>query len=314
MRIKCFKIVTIFILFLIIQGKGFAQKEINGRLVDEKTGSGVSYASIRAIEFKNLGAISDEDGYFKILIENELDSLNFNVSASSYAIKNIFLVTSNTLQIITLEEKILDLDEVVVRPLKEGEINWIENSDNLRLYGSINEDGNYVPMMMGLESSGEFHGNAFKLKNTIKVNEIGFHFYMEEGYPDKLYLRIFNTDIKPRLSMNEPLENLEELTKKTILVDNLKDGFNIVDVSEENIIAKPGQLIIAITADINDVSNHKLTIYQQKSSGKDVLRFALNPNHYNIFPPFLPKYVLGIRYVELEENKGVFGWFKKIFK
>jgi len=313
MQNKKMKLVNIVLFLLIFQGHIFAQQSVNGRIVNGKTGKGISFVTVVAIDQKNLGAISDENGYFKIPLSNDLDSVNFYVSASSYHSRNVFLKSSETSLMIALDEKEIELDEIVVRPLKEGEINWFEELDNLKLYGADGEDGEFVPMMMGLETTGEFHGNAFKLKEKVMLKEIGFHFFLGEGYPDKLYLRIFNTDKKPEFSNNESLEDLTELTKKTILLDNLKDGFNSVDISEANIIANPGYLMIAITSDINGVTNKKLTIYQQKSGGDDVLRFALYPQHFNVFSSFLPKYLLGFRYVELEENKGIFWWFKNIF-
>jgi hypothetical protein len=85
-------------------------------------------------------------------------------------------------------------------------------------------------------------------------------------------------------------------------------------VTDQNIVANSGYLILAFTADINGIVNNKLTIYQEKSSGKDVLRFALSPQHYNFFPPFLPKYRIGFRYVDLKEKKQWFSWLKNIFK
>lgn len=308
------KLITFVLLWIICPISVVAQNGLNGRVVDQKTGKGIAYATIVAIDQKNLGAVADAEGNFKIPLGNDLDSLNFHISASSYFSKNVFLQLKKSPQLIELEEKVMELNEVVVRPLKEGEINWFEDSANLKLFGSNDENGRFVPMMMGLENSGEFHGNAFKLKDMVVLKEIGFHFFLEEGFPDKLYMRIFSADEKPDLSKNEPLGNLEELTAKTIPLINLKDGFNSVDISGENIIANPGYLIIAFTADINGVPNSKLTIYQQKSSGKDVLRFSLSPKHYTIFPSFLPKYMVGFRYVEIEEKKGFFGWLKNLFQ
>lgn len=98
------------------------------------------------------------------------------------------------------------------------------------------------------------------------------------------------------------------------MIDDLKDGFNTIDVSVENILAAPGYLIIAFTAEINDISQKKLAIYQEKSGGKDILRFSLSPNHFTIFPPFLPKYLIGVRYAEVEERKGRFRWLRNIFR
>jgi hypothetical protein len=308
------KLLRIVLLWLICLSNVVAQQSLNGRVVDQKTGKGIAFATIVAIDQKNLGAVADAEGNFNIPLGSNPDSLNFHISASSYFSKNVFLQGKESPQLIELEEKVMELNEVVVRPLKEEEINWFEDSENLKLFGSNDENGRFVPMMMGLESSGEFHGNAFKLKAMVMLKEVGFHFFLEEGFPDKLYMRIFSADEKPDLSKNEPLDNLEELTAKTIPLINLKDGFNSVDISGENIIANPGFLIIAVTADINGVPNQKLTIYQQKSSGKEVLRFSLSPEHYTIFPSYLPKYMLGFRYVELEENKGVFGWLKGLFK
>jgi hypothetical protein len=302
------RILFFFLLFICKHGV-FAQQTINGRIVDSKTRNGVSFATVRAMELKNLGAISDENGYFKILLTDDMDSIHFHVSASAYHSKNIYLNRSEVLLEIRLDEKIIELSEVLVRPLKEGEINWYDDSDGMKLYGSIQENGDFVPMMMGLESTGEFHGNAYKLKKMVKVNEIGFHFFLEQGYPDKLYMRIFNTDEKPKLSMNEPLAGLKELTSNTILLDKLTNGFNAFDVSDENIVAYPGYLIIAVTADINNIPNQMLTIYQEKSGGRDVLRFSLTPKYFTIFPPFLPKYMIGFRYVELEEEKSKFNRF-----
>lgn len=306
----------VFFFFMLLLGMqpGVAQQTIHGQILDRQTGKGVSFATVRAIDYQNLGAISDKEGNFKIQLTEYIDSLYVHVSASAYHYQNIYLQGSRDPQLIKLEERIFELGEVEVVPLKEGEINWNEHSGGLKLYGSIDKNEGFLPMMMKLESSGEFHGNAFRLKKKIKINDISFHFFKGSDYPDKLYMRVFNTDDKPEFSKNMSLSELNELTSKTILLDKLKDGFNSIDVSGENMLAAPGYLIIAFTADINDIPQKKLALYQEKSGGKDILRFSLSPNHFTIFPPFLPKYLIGFRYAEVEERKGRFRWLRNIFR
>lgn len=305
--------ICFFLLLLLGMRNSEAQHVISGQIVDRQTGKGISFATVRSIDYQNLGAISDEDGNFKIQLTEDIDSLYVHVSASAYHYQNIYLQSTGGTQLIKLEERIFELSEVEVVPLKEREINWHERSDGLKLYGAVDENEGFLPMMMKLESSGEFHGNAFRLKKKIKLNDVIFHFFKGEDYPDKLYMRVFNTDDKPEFSKNMPLSYLYELTSKTILLDNLKDGFNTIDVSGENMLAAPGYLIIAFTAEVNDVPQKKLTLYQEKSGGKDILRFSLSPNHFTIFPPFLPQYLIGFRFTEVEERKDRFRWWRNIF-
>lgn len=304
--------ICFFLLLLLSMRNSEAQHVISGQIVDRQTGKGVSFATVRSIDYQNLGAISDEDGNFKIKLIENIDSLYVHVSASAYHHQNIYLESTGGTQLTKLEERIFELSEVEVVPLNEREINWHERSDGLKLYGSVDKNEGFMPMMMNLESSGEFHGNAFRLKKKIKLNDVSFHFFKGEGYPDKLYMRVFNTDDKQEFSKNMSLSELNELTSKTILLDELKDGFNSIDVSGENMLAAPGYLIIAFTADINDIPQKKLALYQEKSGGKDILRFSLSPSHFTIFPPFLPKYLIGFRYAEVEERKGRFRWLRSI--
>ncbi|GHB34180.1 carboxypeptidase-like regulatory domain-containing protein [Mongoliitalea lutea] len=308
------KVICFLFVFLLGIRTSEAQHVISGQILDSQTGKGISFATIRAIDYLNLGAISDNDGNFKIQLTEYIDSLYVHVSASAYHYQNIYLQSTKDAQLIKLEERIFELGEVEVVPLKEGEINWNEHSDGLKLYGSIDKNEGFLPMMMKLNSSGEFHGNAFRLKKMIKLNDISFHFFKGTDFPDKLYMRVFSTDDKPEFSKNMSLNGLNELTSKTIVLDNLKDGLNIIDVSGENMLAVPGYLIIAFTADINDIPQKKLALYQEKSGGKDILRFSLSPSHFTIFPPFLPKYLIGFRYAEVEEKKARFRWLRSIFR
>ena len=308
MKILC------FLLLFFFQHYSIAQQTISGKIINSETGEGIPYATVRTIENQNIGTISDKNGDFKIQMTSDLDSIYFHVSASGYHFQNIYLQNTIKNQLIKLDERIFELDEIEVVPQKVGEINWYEDSDGLKLYGSTDEDKAFVPMMMKIESTGEFHGNAFKLKKKVKVNEISFHFFKDDGYPDKLYMRIFSTDEKAEFSRNIPISYLNELTIKTILIDDLKNGFNTLDISSENIVASGGYLIIAFTADINDVSKKKFAVYQEKSSGKDILRFSLNSNQFTIFPPFLPKYLIGFNYIDVDEGKVRFKWLRNIFK
>jgi hypothetical protein len=308
------KLVNFLVLFLSVSNLAFGQETVSGRIIEVNTGVGISYVTVVSMDQSNIGAISDENGYFKFTFASELDSVKFRISASSYLAKELYLKNTDLFQPIELEKSIIDLPEVVIIPQSEKEINWAKVLTGRRVYGVSDEAGKFTPMMMGLDNSGEFHGNAFRIKNKILLQEISFHFMKEENYPEILYLRVFSTDDKPKLSENEPLESLTELTAKTIKLDKLQNGFNVLDVTDQNIVANSGYLILAFTADINGIVNNKLTIYQEKSSGKDVLRFALSPQHYNFFPPFLPKYRIGFRYVDLKEKKQWFSWLKNIFK
>lgn len=280
-----------------------AQEYLNFQLIDKVSKKPISFASIRAFDYATLGSISDSEGRFQFNFPEGVDSIRFNISASSYLPLNIHLGKSKKLQVIELEERIFDLNEVVVISQKESEINWHETTSSLKLYGSETEGGKFIPMMMDLGSSGEYHGNAFKIKKRIKLTEVSFHFYLEKSYPEQLFMRVFQTDDKFDLSTNRSLDGLRELTRKTILLNNLKNGFNIVDVSKEEISLDGGYLVIAFTADLSENDKKKLTIFQEKSGGKEVLRFALNQDSYVIFPAFLPKYLIGIRYLEMGKTK-----------
>lgn len=308
------KLVNFLGFFLLTSNIALGQRTFSGRITDMDTGAGISYVTLLSMDQSNIGAISDESGYYQFVFTSEIDSVRFRVSASSYLAKEFYMKNSDLYQIIELEKRVLDLPEVIIIPQSEKEINWAEVLTGRRVYGGSDEKGKFTPMMMGLDNSGEFHGNAFRIKNKILLQEISFHFMKEENYPEILYLRVFNTDDRPKLSENEPLESLTELTAKTIKLDKLQNGFNVVDVTDQNIVANSGYLILAFTADINEEVNKKLTIYQEKTAGKEVLRFALTAKHYNFFSAFLPKYRIGFSYVELEEKKEWFGWLKNIFK
>lgn len=308
------KLVSFLVFFLLFSKLALGQGTVRGRIIAEDTGTGISYVTLVSMDQSNIGAISDENGYYHFVFSPELDSVRFRVSASSYLAKEFYIKNSDLFQTIELEKRVIDLPEVMIIPQSEKEINWAELLTGRGIYGGSDQNGKFTPMMMGLNSSGEFHGNAYKIKSKILLQEISFHFMKEENYPEILYLRVFNTDDKPKLSDNEPLESLSELTAKTIKLDKLQNGFNVVDVTDQDIVANSGYIIIAFTADIDGVENNKLTIYQEKAAGKDVLRFALTAKHYNFFPAFLPKYRIGFSYVELKERKEWFGWFKNIFK
>jgi hypothetical protein len=297
------RVIVSFIFLVFLFHGVFAQEKLSFRLIDKSSKKPISFASIRAFDYDTLGSISDSEGRFQFYFPDGIDSIRFNISASSYLPLNIYLCKSKKLQVIELEERIFELDEVVVVSQKEFEINWHETTSNLKLYGSKTDNGIFVPMMMDLGSSGEYHGNAFKINKPIKLTEVSFHFYLEKGYPEKLFLRIFQTDDKLDLSANMSLDRLRELTRKTILVNKLKNGFNIVDVSKEEIILNGGYLVIAFTADLSEKDIRKLTIFQEKSGGKEILRFALNQDSYVIFPSFLPKYLIGFSYLEMGKGK-----------
>lgn len=97
----------------------FAQTSIKGTVIDKKTNEPIPFSSVGIIG-KTMGTVSNENGYFELVLKeiNETDSLKISAigyQSKSYTVKQ---AKNFTAEKIYLNESAVLLNEVVIKPSK----------------------------------------------------------------------------------------------------------------------------------------------------------------------------------------------------
>ena len=199
----------------------FSQSTIEGYVRDAKTHSILPYVNIGIIG-KNVGTVSNNTGWFKILIDSKYinDSLRFSMigyNSKTFVVSDAVKLLNNTADI-ELEENAIQLDEVVIlsRDLKEKILGNETESTAIVAGFSTNELGNEVGIVSKIKKKPtyiqEFNVNIASNKyDTLKFR---INFYtLKDGLPESNILRqpiIVNTTLKNgKLSIDLRKYNIE---------------------------------------------------------------------------------------------------------
>lgn len=106
------------ILFLINSFSLFGQQKVNGIVIDKESGEPVPYLNI-GIENTSTGTISEQDGYFELLIPDSLARKPVTFYGLGYEISRIKIPTVLSSKRISLQKKQVMLNEVNIRAAAE---------------------------------------------------------------------------------------------------------------------------------------------------------------------------------------------------
>lgn len=96
-----------------------AQITISGKVYDKAASEAIPFASI-GIKGKSVGTVSDENGYFTIILKDASDADSLKISAIGYRSKSYAISKAKTFnnELIYLDQSSVNLAEVVVKPTK----------------------------------------------------------------------------------------------------------------------------------------------------------------------------------------------------
>lgn len=214
-----------FILIFTFLGLFINAQIFNGQIISESDKSPVSYARIGILD-ENIGVISDKDGNFSFDLTNIKKDKNLVVQVGGFEnykiqIKNIDL--SKKL-IISLLDKVQNIEEVQVKKQRFTEKNWGSNSHSQKILFA------YYPERKNEDKSKEiavYFGNSKRIKiNKINVNVAE----LKADEPLQISFNVYS--IKDKL----PFESIVSENLTTILTnDKIKNGVFTFDISDRNV-------------------------------------------------------------------------------
>ena len=217
------------IIFMLLLGQGqiFGQTIINGLVLDSLSNP-IEYVSVGMLN-KPTGTVTDKSGAFKLVVNNELLSINDSLRFSiiGYYPKTISLnkISSQLKLPVILHQKVEQLSEVVVKAYKRNKKRIGSHSKsllNMAVKFSISE---YPDQNLGSEIGQKF---SIKHKNTSLKN---FRFFIYQNDYDTISFRVNVYSIKRmRPDINILASNIFcEVTSK-------KTGWVNLDLSKHNIV------------------------------------------------------------------------------
>tara|TARA_R110000803_G_scaffold207853_1_gene276082 strand:- start:762 stop:1586 length:825 start_codon:yes stop_codon:yes gene_type:complete len=198
---------SILILICLISHSIFGQNTADGIIKNAQTNEPIPYVNIGILN-RDKGTVSNENGEFKLEIPIEFVNDTIKISSIGYETKifiaNEFIKTLKENKTISLSEKIIELNEVVVsnKNLKEKVIGNKTKSKMMRGGFRNAELGNELGIKINIKKSptyiSKFHANV--TSNTGEKMKFRLNFYsIEKGLPkEKLISQniIFSIDSK----------------------------------------------------------------------------------------------------------------------
>lgn len=237
------------LLLLLISQIGFAQK-INGRVVSDRNNAGIPFASI-SYNSHSKGICADSTGEFEI---EDTFSLNdsLTISCVGYFQKKFTLSEAFKLKSFTLQEKTINLPEILVK--KREAITLLKgsqsNSSKEILLSSIKDNYEvalYIP-------------NNEKVEGIIK--NVGFYI-TKHGKPKTPFrVRIYTMNDKPTDDL---------LNTNTIITAKKGGKWLVLDVSQYNISIPENGFIVSMEYLFSNNKKyiHEFTIFDKKTNTKE---------------------------------------------
>ncbi|WES97115.1 carboxypeptidase-like regulatory domain-containing protein [Chryseobacterium arthrosphaerae] len=197
---------------------------INGKIISKENNSAIPFARI-GIENENFGAIADEKGNYSIDLTNVDQNKNITVQVGGF--ENFSQSVQNFISgnhIISLNEKVVDIQEVKLNPKRYSEKNWGTNAKTKKVQFGFN------PARTKEDKSKEF-GVYFNNNKKLKIQKININIVNLKT--DKPLLISFNVySEKNGLPDNSLLS--ENLTVQLTEAD-IKAGTFTFDISKRNV-------------------------------------------------------------------------------
>jgi hypothetical protein len=249
------------ILFLSLIQISFAQTSIKGTVIDKKTNEPIPFSSVGIIG-KTMGTVSNENGYFELVLKeiNETDSLKISAigyQSKSYTVKQ----TKNfTAEKIYLNESAILLNEVVIKPSKTitkvlGNKNYNKNI-SCSFQGV---DNNYKGVQAAIKANNK-KGRVVWIENFnffISKNDAAdsamfrLNFYKEDknGMPGENILRqpiVFKTKVeRGEVSVDLKKYNINTNDDFFISLECLSDNINSKNLAFSGALLGPSYFKLA---------------------------------------------------------------------
>lgn len=306
------RVFFVLICFVVMHSQAIAAT-LKGKLL-LNNGEAVAFASIISIDFKNVGAVTREDGGFEIEVPELMDSYKLFMTAGNIIDTTLEISSWSENQIIYVEPDIFQMDEVTVSASKNDKIQTIrwDERGNRKVYGSMVDD-NFEPSLFTVESKGHLFGNSFRLNKRSRILEIGVYVWKNDSLPQRLIIRLFEGEKPEGYGKNTPLNKINELTGKPIIYDIIKSGYAKIDVRDLNITVDADVFHVAIVPDLLDGQKNKLPVVSLGETNRNIGMFLLNSQYYTVIHPRINAFYIGVKYLELEDGSFL-NWIKGVFK
>lgn len=268
------RITVLFVLHLLSTYTLFAQNTtLKIQVLDDENKSPVPYATVVEYSSKTNGTITDEKGFFELIIKN-LEGSQIYISSVGYKDTIISTSAALNLQHILLKPHVNDLGMFT---LKATPSDLIELGNSKAI---INEKNNYQA------SLGFYWGVYF---NTKKKESGGIldkvNIYINQmGFPETpLLMRVFEFTGEFEFFRSQPKYLFKELTTEPIIMRNNNFGWNELDVSHLNITVPLNGLYILFTP-VGDVEEYQYTTISGLKFGPTIGIYSDNKDSKKIFP------------------------------
>ncbi|SNV51058.1 Uncharacterised protein [Chryseobacterium taklimakanense] len=229
----------LYLLIFILFSNWFSSQIIHGTIISNETKKPVPFAKI-GIQNEILGAIADEKGSFSLDFTNVNNSGNLIVAVAGFKPFQISVgkfISQNNHQIF-LEERISDIPEIAITPIKFKDANLGYNSKSKSIHidylskNSKNVKKRYSEEELNQPQS-EIAISIEPKKNTklMKINLNFAQFTLDKPIPARFNI-YDEKDGKPNQLVNSQ-DLVFEISK-----DAIKDGVCTLDVSRKNIWLK----------------------------------------------------------------------------
>lgn len=212
------------ILFFSLIQISFAQNSIKGTILDKKTNEPIPFSSVGIIG-KTMGTVSNENGYFELVLKeiNDTDSLKISAigyQSISYSVK---IAKNFNAEKIYLNESAVLLNEVVIKPSKTI----------TKVLGNKNYNKNISCSFQGVDNN--YKGVQAAIKANNKKGRIvwieNFNFFISKN--DATDSAMFRLNFYKEDKDGMPGENI--LRQPIVFKTNVKRGEVTVDLKKYNI-------------------------------------------------------------------------------
>lgn len=245
------RLFSIFFLTIIISIQVQSQV-ITGRIVNNSNKEPIEYVNIGIVDMP-IGTTTDENGVFSLDIKSNSTDYKVRISMIGYKSKTFsieeLIIKEN---IISLEEQLYEIPEVIVRP--NGRIRKVGTKNFSRGKGVCGWGGTHF-------GAGHEIGTRIDLgEKPIKVKSIHVRLFTQSF--DSTLLRLHIRDIIDNLPGNE-------LLKENIYFNiSEKSGWVEFDISEYNIVLK-GEIALTLEwLNVFGINENRMVRMNRKSSHK----------------------------------------------
>lgn len=225
-------------------------QSIKGQLLNKETSQGISYASI-GLNDKNIGTVSNIDGYFTLMTPDNDEEQKITISALGYHSKQVSIAVLKKDARIYLEEAPEELATMIIPP-KNAKI-------KKRIYGRTNEGSGTITIATSSENMdvenikvGYEIGVILHNKGLSQLNNFNLHISKNPTTLSKYRLTLYevkNGEVSTRIPHQDII----------IVIRNGKTGWLKVDLEDYNIYLEKDIRKFAAT----------LTLLERKSTDED---------------------------------------------